>query len=179
MRTLIVYESLFGNTEQLARRVAAGLTRGGASVEVAEVKGISPETLGECDLLVLGAPTHAFSLSRASTRDSAVQQGAERSHAVLGAREWLEALGRAPHEHAQPRVAVFDTRVTKVKRIPGSASRKAAKMFKEQGYTLVEKPASFFVHDVAGPIEPGELDRAEAWGTHLATLVGGHAAGAV
>ena len=37
MRTLIVYESMFGNTGQLARRVAAGLTRGGASVEVAEV----------------------------------------------------------------------------------------------------------------------------------------------
>ncbi|MEO6585287.1 MAG: flavodoxin/nitric oxide synthase, partial [Knoellia sp.] len=75
MRSLVVYESVWGNTEQVARAVAAGL---GVvmTVEVVDV-GIAPTTPGDdVDLLVVGGPTHTFSMSRPGTRSEAVTRGA-------------------------------------------------------------------------------------------------------
>jgi hypothetical protein len=67
-------------------------------------------------------------------------------------------------------VAAFDTRVTKVRRIPGSAARRAAKVAGHLGYRVTEKPESFFVEDTDGPLAKGELERARAWGD----LIGAH-----
>jgi hypothetical protein len=64
--------------------------------------------------------------------------------------------------------ACFDTRVTKVRRLPKAASTRAAHLLRRRGATLVERPTGFLVHDVQGPLEPDELARAEAWGRHLA-----------
>ncbi|HEU5454682.1 MAG TPA: flavodoxin domain-containing protein, partial [Nocardioides sp.] len=77
MKILIVYESMFGNTEHIARRVADGLAHPGGHTVLKDVREVGPDDLTESDLVVIGAPTHAFSLSRQSTRDSAVRQGAE------------------------------------------------------------------------------------------------------
>ena len=44
------------------------------------------------DLLVVGAPTHAFSLSRPGTREEAVRQGAPAEHARTGIPEWLPLI---------------------------------------------------------------------------------------
>ena len=46
-------------------------------------------------LLVVGAPTHAFSMSRPSTRLDAVRQGADAQRAAWGMREWLGACHAA------------------------------------------------------------------------------------
>lgn len=83
MNTLIVFESMFGNTGTCARYIADGLASTGAEVAVADVRQVRPDDLRNCDLLVVGAPTHAFSLSRESTRQEAVRQGAHPSHADL------------------------------------------------------------------------------------------------
>ncbi len=61
MRALVVYESMFGNTEAVARAVAGGLS-GSMEVEVYEVSRAPSPVTGPIDLLVVGGPTHAFSL---------------------------------------------------------------------------------------------------------------------
>ena len=67
MKALLVYESLFGNTEQVARAVAEGLSRR-LPVQTLEV-GSAPLTLGsDIGLVVVGGPTHVFGLGRASPR---------------------------------------------------------------------------------------------------------------
>jgi hypothetical protein len=121
------------------------------------------------DLLVLGAPTHAFSLSRSSTRQDAVRQGAPEQAASTGVREWLETATRTE----QGLAAVFDTRVAKVRWIPKTASSRAARMITDHGYQLVSKPIGFLVEDTRGPLAGGELDRAEGWGRQLAEAVRG------
>lgn len=171
MRTVIVFESMFGNTEQLAREIAAGLESSGAQVDLADVRNVRPADLGDCDLLVVGAPTHAFSLSRQSTREDAVRQGADPARAGLGVREWLATLDDAFETGAaRPRVAVFDSRVGKVRHLPGSAAKRASRVLRTEGFDLVDSPTSFYVVDVKGPVVAGERERARTWGARLADL---------
>lgn len=170
MKTLIVFESMFGNTEAFARDIADGLASTGVQVAVADVRKVRPDDLRNCDLLVVGAPTHAFSLSRARTRQDAVRQGADPSRAELGAREWLAGLAGLVADDHRPAVAVFDSRVDKVRRLPGSAARRAAKTLRGLGFTLVDQPTSFYVLDVKGPIATGERARARSWGASLGRM---------
>lgn len=169
MKAVVVFESMFGNTEQIAREIAGGLAAGGARVALADVRHTRPEDLRGCDLLVVGAPTHALSLSRAGTRQEAVRLGAPRSRAVLGVREWLPTLdgafGGAP---ARPAVAVFDSRLRKVEHWPGSAARRAARILRSQDLEVLEPVSSFYVDDLRGPLARGERERARGWGLHLA-----------
>ena len=100
MKALVVYESLWGNTEKVARAVAAGLAET-AEVAVADV-GERPELSADLDLLVAGGPTHAFSMTRTSTREDAVRQGATHHPAAVGLREWLAQLPEdGPHPGRQ------------------------------------------------------------------------------
>jgi flavodoxin len=163
MRALVVYESMFGNTERVAREVAEGLAAH-AIVEVRPIAEAPLEPDEALDLVVVGGPTHAFSLSRPSTREDARRQGAGAGADGPGLREWLDGLHAGAHH---PRVAAFDTRVTKVRRIPGSAARKAAKVTGKLGYLSAERPESFFVEDTDGPLSDGELERARAWGDRI------------
>jgi flavodoxin len=67
MRALVVYESMFGNTQAIANAIVQGLS-GRMRVEALEV-GVAPATIDDdVALLVVGGPTHAFGLSRPQTR---------------------------------------------------------------------------------------------------------------
>ena len=164
MKALVVYESLFGNTEEVARAVADGLSAG-MDVDVVEVGSAQAPLVDLVDLVVVGGPTHAFSMTRSSTREDAVRQGATVGSTARGVREWLEDLHAGPHSEY---VATFDTRVAKVRHLPGSAARAAAKGLRRLGYAPAARPESFFVEDVSGPLLPGEVDRARSWGERLA-----------
>ena len=75
MKAVVVYESMFGNTRQIAEAIAAGLAES-ADVAAVEVSEATAEAAEAADLLVAGGPTHAFSMSRPSTRSDAVNRGA-------------------------------------------------------------------------------------------------------
>ena len=164
MRVLVVYESMFGNTEAIARAVADGLS-GRMDVELHEVAKASVSE--GVDLIVAGGPTHAFSLSRPSTREDAIAQGAARGKESIGVREWLGHLPRATKVES---FAAFDTRIDKVRRLPGSAAAKAARIARRLGYASAGHE-SFYVSDTAGPLVHGELERARTWGVLLAAQV--------
>jgi hypothetical protein len=167
----VVHESMFGNTTAIAEAVSDGLRAAEMQVTEGEVSAIEPGSLPACDLIVVGAPTHAFSLSRPATRADAVRQGAPAGPGTTGLREWIGLLPDVPRGDRRPgrapRVAVFDTRASKVRRVPASASRRAATMLRHKGYRLVGTPTGFLVEDVSGPLVPGEIDRARAWGRAL------------
>jgi hypothetical protein len=164
MRALVVFESMFGNTEAVARAVAEGL-ESRFDVEVAEVGHAPPAVPDDVDFLVAGAPTHAFGLSRRSTRENAAHQ----AHAAvvsqsIGLREWLAGLPERPGALA----AVFDTRIDRP-RLPGSAAAAATRRLRKLGYrVVVASVASFYVTEVEGPLVQGQVERARAWGERLA-----------
>ena len=162
MRAFVVYESMFGNTEKVARAVAEGL---GAGMDV-ELQDVATATLGgPVDLIVAGGPTHAFSLSSTSTRTKAKLQGATRGSERIGLREWLGMLPAATRGQS---FAAFDTRSERVRRLPGSAAAKAARIALRLGYAPVGRQ-SFFVVGSTGPLVDGEIERAKVWGARLAS----------
>ncbi|MGH3355941.1 MAG: flavodoxin family protein [Nocardioidaceae bacterium] len=165
MRAIVVYESMFGNTERVAQAIGEGLAPYG-EVHVVEV-GEAPTDLGEVDLVVVGGPTHAFGMSRPSTREDAQRQAAAPVvSSRCGIREWIGLL--ADHADVGPAVpvATFDTKVRKARRLPGAA-RATAKALHAVGHRTVADPESFYVADTPGPLQNGELDRAFRWGNLL------------
>ena len=172
MKALVVYESMFGNTEEVARAVADGLRAAGAAgapgdeVQVVEVSDAPAEPGPEVGLIVAGGPTHAFSMSRQNTRADAINRGATEGERAFGLRDWLEALPSGRHAE---KVATFDTRIDTMRHLPGSAAKGAAKLARKHGYASAGRAESFYVDDVEGPLLDGELDRARAWGRQLAT----------
>jgi hypothetical protein len=160
MSTLVIYESMWGNTRKVAQAVADGVGDDVAAVEVNDAPAGVP---ADVDLLVVGGPTHAFSMSRASTRRDAEDKGAAVGHAARGIREWLDGLPASDHVA----VATFDTRVGSVRHLPGSAAKAAAKQVRRHHVGHLVSTESFYVADMAGPLLDGELDRAHAWGRSL------------
>jgi hypothetical protein len=158
---------MFGNTEQVARAVAEALTEH-MTVDLFDVVDAPPTIHELVDLIVVGGPTHAFSLSRPGTRSEGFVKGASQGSPDFGVREWLEKLPAGPHSES---VATFDTRVERVKHLPGSAAKAAARIAHKHGYSTAVSRESFFVEDVSGPLLPGEVDRARAWGQSLATAI--------
>lgn len=173
MRALVVFESMFGNTRDVAHAVADGLSTG-AQVDVMEV-GTAPAQLDpDVALLVVGGPTQAFGMSRAGTRADAQKQSPQPVVSPgIGVREWLERLAAAPSGIA---AATFDTRISSP-RVPGSAARGAHKRLRHLGFVMVAPPEDFFVKGTGGPLEPGEIERAQAWGAELGRLAGAAARG--
>lgn len=168
MRALVIYESMFGNTRAVASAIARGLaTR--SVVDLYEVGEAPDEVDPGVDLVVVGGPTHAFSMSRPNTRQSA----AEQSDGPLvstgrGLREWIETAGPSLRGRA---IATFDTKVAKAY-LPGSAARSAHKRLTRLRCRPVAPAENFIVMGTPGPLADGELDRATRWGEHLTSLAG-------
>lgn len=161
---LIVYESMFGSTREVAQAVADGLS-GSMSCHMVEVGDAPTVIRDDVDLLVIGAPTHAFGLSTPDTRREAQS---ETTQVVLsrelGVREWLAALVVLS---PRTRTATFDTHV-KQRWVPGSAGSKIAHALSRKGLSAAEKePISFRVEGKVGGLLEGEMERAREWGTAL------------
>jgi hypothetical protein len=163
-RALVVFESMFGNTQKVAEAVAEGLSSR-MPTDLLEV-GTAPDVLADdVDLLVVGGPTHAFGMSRPRTREDATRQAG--GHVVserTGLREWLASLERMSGNVA---AAAFDTRIDKP-RVPGSAARGAERRLRKLGFRIAAPSQSFYVTGVAGPLVDEETERARGWGRILA-----------
>jgi flavodoxin len=146
MNTLVTYDSVYGNTEIVARAIAAALP---GEVEVQRVTQVQVGVLGTIDLLVLGSPTHGAMPTEAT-------------------QALVNKIGPPRHEGA--RVATFDTRLTWpfLERWGGFAAPKMAEALEGKGWTIAGEPGGFFVRGLKkGPLKKGEVERASAWAKSL------------
>ncbi len=166
MNTLVVYDSLFGNTERVAQAVAGAL-RAFGEVQAVRIEPSQPDEIKRqeilrqyrvtgvrlepahpvelqgVDMLILGCPTQAFKATPAML-------------------SFLETI--SPASLSGMAVSCFDTRA----RGPfGSAARAMARKLQKMGVSLLLPPESFFVKGMQGPLKSGELDRAAAWARML------------
>jgi Flavodoxin domain len=161
MESLVVYESLYGNTKSVAEAIADGLRNWGSSRAVI-VGAIERSDLEHVDLLVVGAPTHAWGLPRERTWTQAKPKPSSPT-AGIRLRAWPDQL---PSGVGRP-AASFDTRMNRPRFVTGSAARGIARRLHHHGWARATAPASFLVTGTTGPLIAGELDRARAWGDAL------------
>ena len=170
MRAWVVFESMFGNSARIAEAIADGV-RGTMPVDVYEV-GAAPTALDpEVGLVVVGAPTHRFGLSRPDSRRAAAQEtDAPLVSGSIGVREWFDGL----HGVAEGTVAAaFGTVIEEprwVRRL-GRSDRAVARRLRALGFSSVVPPETFWVTGMTGPLGDGEMERARAWGATLAREV--------
>jgi flavodoxin I len=145
MKTLIVYDSTYGNTEKLAKAIGAAL---GAQASVLRVTQAATEALGGLELLIVASPT----------------MGGRPTEAILS------FLGGIPTGALQNvKAAAVDTRLkAKWVKIFGYAADKIAARLVKAGGVPVAAPEGFFVAGSKGPLVDRELERAEAWARKIA-----------
>jgi flavodoxin I len=146
MRTLVVYDSVYGNTETIARAIGGALPD---EVQVLRVGQVDAGELEAVDLLIIGSPTHGAMPTEA-------------------AQATVDRIGPPPREGV--RVATFDTRLTWpfLERWGGFAAPKMADALEGKGWTLADEPGGFFVRGLKkGPLKKGEIERACAWAKGL------------
>jgi flavodoxin len=149
MTVLVVYDSVFGNTEQVAKAIAAELEKTGPArlLSVGETK---PADLDDVELLVIGSPTRGFRPT------PAIQEfvGGLALPAVLPAAAFdtrldLETIHPAP--------------LRWVVEVGGYAAGVIQDRLTEKGCDRAAEPAGFLVTGTEGPLKAGEIERAQAW----------------
>jgi hypothetical protein len=171
VKALVIYESMYGNTRQIAEAIADGLS-GSADVHLAPTVEAQAALGGAPDLVVIGGPTHAHGMTRPTTRQAAISDG-EKAGSDLqvdphahgpGVRELLDSLGNLSMS-----AAAFDTRMPAPAWLSGRASKGIARALRRAGARLVAKPESFLVTKENRLVD-GEVERARRWGANLAQL---------
>ena len=160
---------MFGNTRALVEAIAGELHEA-MDVEVLRADRATELRMHGIDLLVVGAPTHAWGLPRANTRRGSLEN-VRKSHGDLvlepgadsqpGVREWLGSLGSFNSFGA-----AFDARVRASALVTGRAPKAIIVSLERHGLTMV-LPAESFIVDRKNHLIPGEIERAWQWGAHL------------
>jgi flavodoxin len=149
MKSVVIYDSQYGNTRQIAEAIAAELKAAGR-VEVENARMGTVELPSDLELLVAGGPTQAHGMTRPL-----------RAQLDMLTSRRLEGVA----------AATFDTRARGPRFLTGAASRGIARRLAGTGARLVVEPESFLVDGKEGPLAEGELERARAWArTVLAEL---------
>jgi len=146
MKTLIVYDSQYGNTEKIAQSIGEAI-----GSQMVRVGYVSPTELIKFDLLIVGSPTH----------------GGWYTPGVKGLLEALPLLENL-------KVAAFDTRTVSIwnRLLPfGYAAPRIARKLEENGGNILAPPEGFVVLGIEGPLKDGELERAAGWARGLASKV--------
>jgi hypothetical protein len=169
MRSIIVYESMFGNTHAVADAIADGIGVV-VPVVVSSTTAASLLDVAETDLLVVGGPTHVHGMTSNSSRRSAIETAEEDPSLDLdeaaggqGLRNWFKDV---PLGEGRFGVA-FDTRLGRSEILTGSAARGIARRLRRHGYLELVEPESFLLEG-NGPVSDVELDRARVWGEAVA-----------
>jgi len=168
---VIVYESMFGNTRRIAGAIAEGMGPG-ERVEVVAVTSERMDAIGDADLVIIGAPTHAHSLSTQSSRKEAEEWAADPERNLRldpqargrGVREWLDSQPPLPHLYA-----AFDTRADMIRMFTGAASTPITRIVGRRRMEAIV-PAESFVVSMHNELTSGEEDRARAWGQRIAEV---------
>jgi flavodoxin len=155
MNVLIVYDSVFGNTAQIAQAMGNAL-ESKKSVETVRVNEVNIDKIQGLDVLIVGSPTRGFRPTPAIT-------------------EFLKTLSQDNLKGVK--VAAFDTRfslndiessfVRFIVKTGGYAAKSIANKLKGNGGNLVAPPEGFFVTGEEGPLKEGELERAANWAMQI------------
>lgn len=151
MKPLIIYDSLYGNTKEIAYSISKGLNNS----KVLSVDKTTLNDLNEISLLIVGSPTHGGTAKPSL----------------------LEFLKSIPPKYIQDvYITSFDTRFDEKKlKLPlkllvktiGYAATKISKILQSKGGSELIQPQGFYIEDTKGPVTKNEDMRAQDWGKQI------------
>lgn len=150
MNIVIVYDSLFGNTEKIAHIITTTLKRLHTVRTMTASQVNIPAILG-ADLLIVGSPTHG---------------GRPKPYLQT----MLDQIPKGSLKHTY--IAAFDTRLDEsIQHIflrllmgtIGYAALKIQALLEQKGGNAIFVPEGFIVLGKKGPLRHGELERAAEW----------------
>ena len=149
MKACVVYDSRYGNTEQVAASLEAGLKRAGVETTCKNVKEVKEDALAACDLICVGAPTEWLTASKPM-------------------RTFLETL--RGHTLSGKRGFAFDTKLARP--LSGSAAKLIEKELRARGIQLIapHESATVFLENgsTSGAwLKEGEKARFEGVGQRI------------
>lgn len=153
MKILIVYDTVYGNTQEIALAIEQGFV---GDHETALIKGDQAivDDLKNIDLLIVGSPTHG-------------------GWYIESIKSFLNAIPENGLQNTPS--AAFDTGSSKANEgflikfiinLFGYASPRIAKALTKKGATILGSE-TFFVLGTEGPLKENEVDRAKNWATKL------------
>lgn len=153
MKALVVYDSAYGNTEEIAKAVGRAL---GEDTRIERVGDADWDDLQQYELVIVGSPTEA---GRPTPAVKAFLK-----NIPAGSLEGVDVTG-------------FDTRIDSAAQgfmlrtfmgFLGYAAGRIARRLETKGGRLVRQPHGFFVGGKEGPLNEGELERAADWASSIA-----------
>jgi len=146
MNILIVYDSLYGNTEKIAQEIGENLP----GSKLIQARQFTSDLLKEVELLIVGSPTHGGRPSQAT-------------------KEFLNKISDKALKNIG--IAAFDTRMSIFfTKLFGYSAPRIAKVLEEKGGRLIVKPEGFIVTGSKGPLKEVELERAAGWAKGIKSL---------
>ena len=156
MNALIIYDTVFGNTETIAKNIGNGM-QSNAFVQVVNVSNVTPAQIQQADYLIFGSPTRGF-------------------RATEGIIDLVKGL--SAEQISGKKLATFDTRMDMqdiksamsrfIIKTGGFAANKLAKELNKKGLQVEKEPEGFLVTGDQGKIMvAGEPERATGWGKNL------------
>jgi flavorubredoxin len=147
VKVFIFYDSKYGNTKLAAEEIAEGMRAAGVEVSLGYVKEVDPGAATICDAIVLGAPNHMGSPSRAM-------------------KSFIDELAKV--ELKAGFVAVFGTYAGR-ERSQDRAEKKLEALSQKKFFKLklLLPGLSVHVHGVSGPLINGELSKCVEYGRRI------------
>lgn len=142
MKGAVIYQSRYGNCEQIARSLHKGLQESGADVTLTEV-GSAGEPGADLDFLAIGSPTRA-------------------GRATGPVRRLIGKIGRGTG--SGPRYIAFGTGLAKGIDKGPIAADYIQKALAEKGCQSLGQPFRAAVEGLKGPLVEGEVERAYEYG---------------
>lgn len=159
MKTLVVYDTLYGNTGLLARVIANRLP----DVTLVHVESLTPDHIAQAELIFMGSPSRGY-------------------NATKRLRQAVETLPKSALKAKS--AAVFETRLKVSRHMPkilryvlkntGWGDAKLDAMLLRKGAKLISPLGIFYVSTQEGPLKDGETDKAELWAKQIHAYVSTH-----
>ncbi len=145
-KVIVIYHTLFGNTEKIAKALASGMDEQGIDVDCVNVEDVQIDTLPEYDFLSIGGPTHGFGMSKLM-------------------KAFIKKLEQV--DLRDKKAFAFDAKNSS--RFWGSAAKGIEKRLKRLGLNIIKPYASAIVKGLKGPLQDGMDGKFTQIGTELAS----------
>jgi flavodoxin len=137
MKALVIYDTMHGNTEKVARAIGERIP----GAKVIHANNVTSADLENIDILFVGSPTHG-------------------GRPMQSVQKFIKEFSTAQ----KVLIATFDTRFDSgFARIFGYASKRIANPLRKKGANIIAEPEGFIVEKTEGPLREGELERAANW----------------